>query len=183
MPDRPPRLSSPSSLDDLLLYRMNRLLGVAGGVVTRLCEGRYGITRREWGVMGLLAEHEGWQPSQLAERMRLDRARTSKAITALVAKKLVQRTTRPGDRRQVLLYLSAEGRALYADLYPLVIALNQELLSCLAAEEVAGLDSALTRLQQQAESITAQAVLPKANRRQGKPPNQALRMETDLVLR
>lgn len=168
MPDPSPRLLSPTAFDDLLLYRLSRLLGVAGSLVTRLCEGRYGITRREWRVMALLAEGEGLQSSQLAYRAQLDRARTSKAITALVGKKLLQRQARPGDRRQVVLSLSAEGRALYAALYPQVIALNRELLTSLTTDAASGLDLALTQLQQKADAVLAQAVLPKANRRQGK---------------
>ena len=52
----PARLASPGSLDDLLLYRINRLLSVAGSMVIRLCEGRFGITRREWRVLALLAQ-------------------------------------------------------------------------------------------------------------------------------
>ena len=49
-----PRLSAPQGLDDLLLYRLSRLLGVAGAPVIRLCEGQFGITRREWRVLALL---------------------------------------------------------------------------------------------------------------------------------
>ncbi|MGH8847016.1 MAG: MarR family transcriptional regulator [Polaromonas sp.] len=172
MTNAPPRLLSPTAFDDLLLYRLSRLLGVAGGLVTRLCEGRYGITRREWRVMAVLAESEGLQSSQLAHRAQLDRARTSKAITTLVGKKLLHRQARPEDRRQVVLSLSDEGRALYAALYPQVIALNRELLTSLTTDAASGLDLALTRLQQKADAVLAQAVLPKANRRQGKRPPQ-----------
>ena len=40
-------------LDDLLLYRLSRLLSVAGSMVIKLCEGRFGITRREWRLIAL----------------------------------------------------------------------------------------------------------------------------------
>ena len=43
------RLTHPEAANDLLMYRLNRLLAVAGSLVVRLCEGGYGITRREWG--------------------------------------------------------------------------------------------------------------------------------------
>ena len=71
------RLDQPAALDDLLLYRISRLLGVAGSLVIRLCEGRFGITRREWRVLALLAQDEGLLSSQLAERAQLDRARAA----------------------------------------------------------------------------------------------------------
>ncbi|HEY8710223.1 MAG TPA: MarR family transcriptional regulator [Burkholderiaceae bacterium] len=163
----PVRLADPGSLDDLLLYRLARLLSSAGGMVIRLCEGRFGITRREWRVLALLAQEEGLLSSQLAERAQLDRARTSKAITSLVAKKLLQRRQRPGDRRQAALSLTDSGRALYDALFPLVLEINRELLACLAAPEVRRLDAALDALQQRADSMMAGAELPKADRRRG----------------
>lgn len=164
---RPVRLAEPAALDDLLLYRVNRLLSVAGGLVTRLCEGRFGITRREWRVLALLAHDEGLLSSQLAERAQLDRARTSKAISSLVAKNLLQRQPRPGDRRQAALALTDAGRALHAALYPLVVEINQTLLSPLTAARVGELDAALDALQRQADTMVQQAELPRANRRRG----------------
>ena len=80
----------PSELDDLFLYHLARLMSSAGTMVVRLCEGRYGITRREWRVLALLAQDEGLLSSQLAQRAQLDRARTSRAITSLVGKKLLR---------------------------------------------------------------------------------------------
>ena len=162
-----PRLGAPQGLDDLLLYRVSRLLGVAGAPVIRLCEGRFGITRREWRVIALLAHEEGLLSSQLAERAQLDRARTSKAITSLVGKKLLRREARPGDRRQAALALTEAGRALYASLFPLVQQINRDLLACLAEADVARLDAALDLLQQRADALAAQSTLPKADRRRG----------------
>ena len=40
-------LTRPDTLDDLLNYRLMRLFAVSGAPVVRLCEGRYGIARRE----------------------------------------------------------------------------------------------------------------------------------------
>ena len=116
----PSRLADPRTLDDLLLYRMARALQVAGSMVIRLCEGRFGITRREWRVLALLAQDPVLLSSELAERAQLDRARTSRAITSLVAKKLVRRETGLGDRRQARLALTDAGQALYDALFPLV---------------------------------------------------------------
>ncbi len=61
------------TINDLLLYRLNRLSALAGAMVVRLCEGGHGITRREWGVVGLLCEQGPMAPSALAERFQLDR--------------------------------------------------------------------------------------------------------------
>ena len=162
------RLGQPQSLDDVLLYRLSRLLATAGGMVIRMCEGSFGITRREWTLIALLAREEELLSSELAQRAQLDRARTSRAITSLVAKKLLRRRTRPADRRQAALALTDSGRALYQALYPLVLDLNRELLAALPAAAVQGLDQALQALQERAVALAGQAELPKADRRRGR---------------
>lgn len=157
-------------MDDLLLYRLNRLLAVGGSPIIRLCEGHYGITRREWRVIALLAQSqgEGLRSSQLALRAQLDRARTSKAVTSLVAKKLLSRVAGAGDRRQAMVALTAQGRALYEDLFPRARLINQQLLSVLSPEDTDRLDEMLDRLQQCADaSAASQDELPKADRRRG----------------
>jgi DNA-binding MarR family transcriptional regulator len=164
-------------LDDLLLYRLSRLLSVAGGMVIRLCEGRFGITRREWRLIATLASQGELGSSQLAGHAQLDRARTSKAIRTMVAKDLVSRTHPAGDRRQVVLRLTAQGQAVYDALYPIVTAINSELMSVLSAGEAGVLDAALDRLQARAEAMVARSELPKANRRRKNaapmPPSEA----------
>jgi DNA-binding MarR family transcriptional regulator len=162
-----PRLVEPHGIDDLLLYRISHLLAVAGSMVIRLCEGRFGITRREWRIVALLAQEEGLLSSQLAERANLDRARTSRAITSLVGKRMVRRETGGGDRRQARVALTASGRALYEQLFPLVREINVELLRPLARAEVERLDAQLDALQVQADRMVQQADLPKADRRRG----------------
>lgn len=163
----PPR----EPLEALLLYRLSRLVVVAGRMVTRLCEGRFGITRREWRLLVTLASLGELSSSQLAEHAQLDRARTSKAVGSLVAKALISRQTRAGDRRQVALALTERGRALYDELFPLVRAINAELGTALDAEEATRFDTALRRLQAQADRMLDTAVLPKADRgRRGAAP-------------
>lgn len=147
------RLTQPKSLDDMLLYVLWQLQAAARRPVVRLCEAQFGITRREWRMQAQLADSEGMPSSALAERAALDRAQTSRAVSALVQKGLVARTPRPGNRREVLLHLTERGRALYAALLPRVAAINQELLSVLSETEVATLDALVQRLRAQAERM------------------------------
>ncbi len=147
------RLTQPKSLDDMLLYVLWQLQAAARRPVVRLCEAEFGITRREWRMLAQLGQGEGMASSALAERAALDRAQTSRAVSALVQKGLVVRTPRPGNRREVLLHLTERGRALYAALLPRVAAINQELLSVLSETEVATLDALVQRLRAQAERM------------------------------
>ena len=155
-------------LDDLLLYRLSRLLSVAGGMVIRLCEGRFGITRREWRLIATLASRGELGSSQLAEHAQLDRARTSKAVSSLVGKQLVSRTQAGSDRRHVALRLTPAGLAVYEALFPLVSQINEDLLAVLGADREQAFDAMMAELQARAEQMVAQAALPKADRRRGK---------------
>lgn len=162
-----PRLRQPGELDDLLLYKISRLLATGGSMVIRLCEGRFGITRREWRVIARLAREPDLLSSELAERIQLDRARTSRAVSSLVAKKLLRRETGAQDRRQARLALTPAGQALYRQLFPLVCEINRGLLAPLSAADVQKLDASLTAMQARAEAMVLAAELPKADRRRG----------------
>lgn len=169
----PHPLLDPSSLDDLFMYRLTRLLAVAGAPVVRLCEGRFNITRREWRLIAALAQRGPMLSSALADHIHLERGRTSKAVSDLVGKGLIVRTHRPGDRRKVELALTDAARAIYDALFPEVIELNRALLAGLSSAEVEALDGLLARLQQRADANLASATLPKADRQRGRRKGSA----------
>lgn len=155
-------------LDELMNYRLSRLIAISGAPVIRLCEGRYGISRREWRVLAHLAVQGPASPSALAEQIALDRARTSRAIGGLVDKQLVERVALPGDRRRARVGLSEKGQALHAELFPQVAELNRQLLEALDDTLLAGLDAALQRLEAQAGRINGSfATEVRADRHRG----------------
>jgi DNA-binding MarR family transcriptional regulator len=161
-------LIRPRNLDDLLNYRLMRLFALSGAPVVRLCEGRYGIARREWRILGLLAAHGPLSPSALAESGDLDRARTSRAIGSLVRKKLVERAPQPGDARRAVVALSDAGRRLYDELFPQVAEINRQVLSVLDPPLVDALDDALRRLTEHAAEVNRSCALDvQADRRHG----------------
>ena len=161
-------LSQPRDLDDLLNYRLMRLFAVSGAPVVRLCEGRYGIARREWRILALLAAHGPLSPSALAERGDLDRARTSRAIGSLVAKKLAARGAQPGDARRAVVALTESGQRLYDELFPQVVRINQQVLAVLEAPLQQALDEALARLTTHAAQLNRELALDvQADRRHG----------------
>lgn len=161
-------LRDPQGLDDLLNYRLARLHALSGAPVVRLCEGRYGITRREWRLLALLAAQGATSPSELAERAHLDRARTSRAIGSLAAKALVQRVARPGDARRAVVQVTARGQSLYDEMFPQVAAINRAVLAALDDALLAALDLALDRLTARAGAMNlSQVIDTQADRRRG----------------
>ena len=161
-------LAQPRTVDDLLNYRLSCLLAASGAMVIRLCEGRYGITRREWRLIALLAAHGAMSPSELAQRAHLERARTSRHVTELVQKKLIRRVPLPEDGRRAELALTAAGQALYDELFPQSVRFNCEVLEALSPAELEAFESALEKLTTVAERVAAARPVPeKADRRHG----------------
>ncbi|MDQ0014022.1 DNA-binding MarR family transcriptional regulator [Variovorax boronicumulans] len=161
-------LRAPRSLNDLLLYRLSRAARAGGGMVTRMVEGGFGITRREWGMIGTLAEVGEITPSALAQRLDLDRVRTSRGLRSLTEKKLVERRQDTEDRREVHVRLSPSGRQLFGELFPRVASLNTELLDGIDAAHIEIFLQCLRRLEVRGTELSAQGVVPeKADRRAG----------------
>jgi DNA-binding MarR family transcriptional regulator len=163
------RLSRLEAVNDLLLFRLSRVTRTVGSLVVRLCEARYGITRREWGLLGLLAVQDGQTLTALNERAGLDKARSSRIVASLVDKGLVRSEPRPSNRRELALWLTDAGRELHDRLMPEVRALNLELLQALDEGEVALLDVWLDRMQAQASQMRDkyEDAWPRTQRRQG----------------
>lgn len=160
--------AQPATVDDLLNYRLNRLLASSGALVTRICEGRYGITRREWRLICILADHGAMSPSQLAERSHLERPRVSRHVSDLVTKKLFARIVNPDDRRRAWVDITPRGRDLHAEFFPQSVQLNNLVLATLSASELAAFDQALTKLTSAAEALFKSHPLPeRADRRHG----------------
>lgn len=151
-------------MSELFLYRLTRLQAVAVAPVGRLCQARYGISRREWRLIVVLARHGPVLSSELADFAQLDRARTSRIVTALVDLKLIAREVIPSDRRQARVSLTEKGQALYDEFLPVVVELNRQLLLALEPEEIAQLDGLMDRLAERAKANLAALDLSRQRR-------------------
>jgi len=148
---------------ELFLYRLSRLQAQAVAPVGRLCQARYGLSRREWRLIVVLARHGPVLSSELAELAQLDRARTSRIVTTLVDMKLASREVIPSDRRHARVALTEQGRALYDEFLPVVVELNRQLLLALSPEEVQQLDTLMDRLAERAAANLKALQVPKPN--------------------
>ena len=154
-------------LHELLNYRMGRLVSTASQPVVRLCEGSYGVSRREWGLLAVLGQEGELSPSALATHMGLDRARTSRVLQQLVRKHLVERRLLPGDRRQARVRLTTAGRDLYDALLPEVAEVNRQVLQVLTDAELEVLDELVVRLLARARQLGEHSEGPRARRHLG----------------
>lgn len=161
-------LRAPRSLDDLLLYRLSRAVRAGSGMATRLVEGGFGITHREWGMIGMLAQIGEITSSAFAERLQLDRVRTSRGLRSLSEKKLVERRRDADDGREVHVRLSDSGQQLCGALFPRIARLNMDLLEGIEAEHLDIFLQCLHRLELRGKELSALGVVQdKADRRSG----------------
>jgi DNA-binding MarR family transcriptional regulator len=145
----------PSSINHewLLNFRLWKLAALASAPVIRLCEGVYGVTRREWLFISLLVRDGPLAPSDLSERGGLDRARTSKALGSLLCKGLVLRETVPGAKPRARISLTAAGMRLAEEIYPQIADINEQVAAALDEPARQALDDALWRLTERAAKV------------------------------
>jgi DNA-binding MarR family transcriptional regulator len=162
-------LIDPKSMRDVLPYQANQLLARSGAPVLRWCEGQFGITRRQWRLLAALMETDSIRSSDLAEKIELDRVRTSRAMQEMEQNGLLARQAETGNARYVRVSITEQGRALYEALWPMVRAHHLRLMDVLSAQEKAQFEDILARLQSRAlELRDSYDNLPKANRQAGR---------------
>jgi DNA-binding MarR family transcriptional regulator len=163
-----PNLQTPASIFDLLNFRVSEFYGVSGSMVTKLCEGEFGVTREEWQFIAMLAHLGPLAPSELAQRTTVDRSQASRTLRALSTKKLIYRQTVPGDRRRALVGLKDSGKKLYAELFPRAAQVHHAVLEALSANEIKVLSRCLEKIHARA-LVVAQSDLVRvqADRRHG----------------
>jgi len=72
-----------------------------------------GCSVDEWRVLSAVADGQGHPMSEIADHALMPAPTLTKLVDRMVAGNLVYRRPDPGDRRRVLLYLTARGRILY----------------------------------------------------------------------
>src|SRR6185369_6878581 len=139
-------LEKPKRIDELLNYRLARLLALSSAPGIRLFEGGYGVSRREWSLVGMVAVHGPMSPSELAALAHLDRPRVSRVISQLVINGLLA-------RRRAQIAITAPGQKLYEEVFPQVARINKAVLGALTPEQLAAFDEALHILTRSAEEL------------------------------
>jgi DNA-binding MarR family transcriptional regulator len=161
-------LVKPGSIFDLLNFRIAEFYGLSGSLVTRLCEGKYGITREAWQFIAMLAALGPMSPSELATKTTVDRSQASKTLKGLIAKKLIFRRAVPGDGRRATIGLTLTGHALYEQIFPKVVEVHHSVLADLSIQEKKLLASSLQKIQAGAVRATATRLVDAhADRRHG----------------
>jgi DNA-binding MarR family transcriptional regulator len=133
-------------LDRFMPYRLSVLTNRVSSAIARHYSERFGLSIPEWRVIAVLGQAPGLSARDVAARTAMDKVQVSRAVSSLLASKRLTRTAHASDGRVAHLALSAKGQAIYNEVVPLALSLEERFLSVLTAKERESLDALLTKL-------------------------------------
>ena len=117
-------------------FRLNRLAAEVSSALSVEYQERYGLDIPEWRVLATLGfRNEACSAQYIAHCTRTHKSSISRAVTALMNRQLVERVENADDRREFALRMTRKGKALYEELIPRLLRREQQILSCLSAQE------------------------------------------------
>ncbi len=136
---RPEGASKTASSLDLFKFapfRLNRLAAEVSAALSSEYRERYGLDIPEWRVLATLGfRNEACSAQYISHCTRTHKSTISRAVTALMKRQLVERVENQDDRREFQLRMTPRGSALYQQLIPRLLRREQEILSCLSAQQ------------------------------------------------
>jgi DNA-binding MarR family transcriptional regulator len=134
--DREPKRSARLDLFGFVPFRLNRLAAEVSSALSVEYAARYGLDIPEWRVLATLGfRHDACSAQYIAQCTRTHKSTISRAVTALMKRQIVERVENEDDRREFRLRLTRKGATLYEELIPRLLRKEQEILSCLSAQE------------------------------------------------
>jgi DNA-binding MarR family transcriptional regulator len=146
------------TIRDLLSYRIHRLANALSRGAALRYRREFDVSLMEWRIIALLGDFAPMTLKRLARDSGLDKGQASRAVAALVARRLVLRAANGADGREVALRLSASGRRLHEGLMRAALQRDDAFRQCLTAPERAALDGAIRKLEAEARRQEALAI-------------------------
>lgn len=123
-------------LFDFVPFRLNRLAAEVSSALSVEYQARYGLDVPAWRVLATLGfRNDACSAQYISHCTRTHKSTISRAVTALLERGVVERIENADDRREFRLRLTRKGKALYEELIPRLLRKEQEILSCLSAQE------------------------------------------------
>ncbi|WP_093309193.1 MarR family winged helix-turn-helix transcriptional regulator [Sphingomonas jatrophae] len=123
-------------LDEFLPYRLSFTSNLVSEAVAGAYMALFDLRIPEWRVIAVAAEHDGISQQEIGLATRMDKVTVSRAAIALTARGLLLKRPHPGDKRSHRLSLSAAGRALYAQVAPKALELEERIFAALPEGEL-----------------------------------------------
>jgi DNA-binding MarR family transcriptional regulator len=135
-------------------FRLNRLSAEVSSALSGEYRARYGLDIPEWRVLATLGfRNDACSAQYISDCTRTHKSTISRAVTALMERQVVERVENAQDRREFRLRLTRKGRALYEELIPRLLRKEQEILSCLSAQERKEFAALLTKIEKSLDLV------------------------------
>ena len=131
-----PKKAARLDLFKFVPFQFNRLAAEVSSALSAEYAVRYGLDIPEWRVLATLGfRNDACSAQYISDCTRTHKSTISRAVTALLARQIVERVENAEDRREFRLRLTRKGRSLYEELIPRLLRKEQDILSCLSAQE------------------------------------------------
>ena len=127
-------------LEKFLPYRLSVLSNTVSSAIAAAYFMNFGLTIPEWRVMAVLAANPGLSAAEVTARTAMDKVAVSRAVAALLAAGRLHRTTAHADRRRTHLALTRAGVRVYAQVVPMALQYERNLVAPLTPRDLATLD-------------------------------------------
>ena len=139
-------------------FRLNRLAAEVSSALSAEYRARYGLDIPEWRVLATLGfRNDACSAQYIAHCTRTHKSTISRAVTTLMKRQMIERVENAEDRREFRLRMTAKGKALYEELIPNLLRREQEILSCLSAQERKNLAALLGKIEASLDLVQTSA--------------------------
>lgn len=141
-------------LADFMPYRISITSNAISDLIAREYRSRFGLKIAEWRVMAVLGDVGEATQRELVAATRMDKVAVNRATKALGDRDLIQRAPNMKDGRSHHLALTAGGKALYAEIMPLALQMEAQVIEVLDPQEQALFSALLGKLLTRADSLS-----------------------------
>lgn len=139
-------MATPLPLDTSVFFKLVRVVNLTARPFLETVGKQHHLSLNEWRVMVVLASHPGVAATDVADSTGLDKMSVSRALGALERRGRLRREPDPQDQRRSRLYLSTDGRRLFARIGVAAKKREAELFSSVQRRELEQLARTLDKL-------------------------------------
>jgi DNA-binding MarR family transcriptional regulator len=133
--NRMPHSAAALELNRFVPYLVNVLASRLSRELAGVYETRFGISIPEWRVIAHLSQNRNVSVREIHQRVDMDKAKVSRAAARLEAIGVIEKKVNGEDRRLVELTLTKNGRKMFAEIEPLALGYERDVLSALSQNE------------------------------------------------
>ena len=147
MPSSRAAASKPQlDLDTFLPYRLSVLSNRVSDAIALQYSKRFNLSIPEWRIIAVLGQTPDLSAREVAARTAMDKVQVSRAVASLVDARRVKREGDEADGRVTRLSLTAKGQAIYDEVVPLALHLEEVFLAALTPDERKTLNKLMDKL-------------------------------------